>query len=465
MRYEVINIVRTNKLVCLVILTIVLALMQPPVTTAKPIFKLPTKEKVVALTFDDLPLPGLTEKIVKILEDESVTATFFLEGKGIRAFPAQACYIRDHHFPIGNHTNNHPCLPQIADQRITSEVDIARQCAQSILGIDTEPFFRPPYGAFNSRVLMDLNRARYNRIIQWNIDTIDWRGNTRAADIIHRVESGLSPGSIILMHISGENTVQALPAIIKYIKSKGYRFTDIPRYYGKPQPQQHVEGLADVLYFNWFYQPISDLVYDNIIDGYTDSSFKPLAYIDRAEFVSMLLKAQGVPPEASYSGIFGDVPKSHWAWPYIEAAAKRGIIAGYSGGGFRPQAAISRQEMAKIEVLTGDYRVNAAQPKFADVPRSLWSYKYVATAKNTGVIAGYTDTSFKPMQLANRAEAAQVIWCMMQKQMEQERTTLGFRLVRTSTPTSLFSQLDGDSSNVGIFYSGLQAIYLNPFTR
>lgn len=456
---------RASKLVHLLILTIILGLVSPSIVAAKPIFKLPTNRKIVALTFDDYPRPGLTEKIIKILSDENVTATFFLEGKGISAYPAQARYIRDHHFPIGNHTDDHPCLPRITDRKIVDEVSTARQCARNILGIDTIPFFRPPYGSVDARVLADLNRASYSQVIQWNIDTIDWRGNTSPADIIHRVESGLRPGSIILMHISGDNTVKALPVIIKHIKSKGYTFTDIPRYYGKPQPQQYVKGLPDVLYFNWYYQPISDLVYDNVITGFPNGTFKPLAYISRAEFVSLLVKAENIPPETSYSGVFTDVPKSHWAWPYIEAAVKRGIISGYPNGEFRPQAAIARQEIAKIEVLTGDYQANTAQARFSDVPESLWSYKYVVTAKNNGVISGYTDSSFRPAQLANRAEAAKVIWFMLQKQMDVQRSTSGVMVVRSEPSSDFFSRFFSDDSGLSIFYSGLQSTYLNPLDR
>ncbi len=211
---------------------------QPACAQAGPISRLPTDEKVVALTFDDIPLPGTTEKLVNILKEESVTATFFLEGKGIAAYPAQARYIRDNGFAIGNHTYSHPVLPRLTDARIIEEASATRKCAIDILGVDTAPFFRLPYGSYNSRVISALNGAGYTDIIGWTIDTNDWKGSIPAGSIIQVVESGLRPGSIILMHVSCDNTVQALPTIIRFIKSQGYGFTDIPTFYGMPQPQQ-----------------------------------------------------------------------------------------------------------------------------------------------------------------------------------------------------------------------------------
>lgn len=230
-----------HVIVSLVVLAIlVFTHPQPTCAQVGPISRLPTDEKVVALTFDDIPLPGMTEKLVNILKEESVTATFFLEGKGIAAYPAQARYIRDNGFAIGNHTYSHPVLPRLTDARIIEEVGMTRKCAIEALGVDTAPFFRLPYGSYNSRVISALNGAGYTNIIGWTIDTNDWKGSIPAGSIIQVVKSGLRPGAIILMHVSCDNTVQALPTIIRFIKSQGYGFTDIPTFYGMPQPQQRL---------------------------------------------------------------------------------------------------------------------------------------------------------------------------------------------------------------------------------
>ena len=96
-------------------------------------------------------------------------------------------------------------------------------------GQSTKPYFRPPYGDYNSAVLQAVGDAGYTLTITWTIDTLDWEGIS-ASKITQSVLSKASPGSIVLMHAgSGAvNTPAALPTIIKGLKDKGYTFVTIP---------------------------------------------------------------------------------------------------------------------------------------------------------------------------------------------------------------------------------------------
>ncbi|HZD59962.1 MAG TPA: S-layer homology domain-containing protein [Anaerolineae bacterium] len=398
---------------CLFLILVTLFVLGPTGPTLaqeQPVRVLPTNQKVVALTFDGTFSRGSIDEIIRILNDEDVTATFFLAGTFIDNFPSDAIRIRDNCFALGNHSNTHPDLVRLTDQQIINEANTARQKFLDVLGIETRPFFRVPYGSYDNRVLTALNQAGYTKIIQWDIDTIDWREDTTVQDIVRRVERGLEPGSIILMHVAGARTAEALPEVIRFIKSQGYTFTDIPRFYGMPQPQQHVPGLVDVLCFNWYFDPIRDLVAEGVVAGYPNGTFKPLATINRAEFVKLVVEAEDIPPATTFTGTFPDVPQTYWAWPYIEAAAERGLISGYPDGTFRPLAPVERQEIAKIIVLAEGYPISTSGPRFADVPASLWSFQYIMTARNNGAITGYPDGTFKPAQPTNRAEAAAVVW-------------------------------------------------------
>ncbi|HCG98234.1 MAG: hypothetical protein A2074_01585 [Candidatus Aquicultor primus] len=397
-------------LVLTLVALIFLSLLQPALAQEQPIRNLPTNEKVVALTFDGTFSRGSIDEILRILNEENITATFFLAGIFLDNFPDDATRIRDNCFAFGNHSNTHPDLVNLTNQQIINEANVARQKFINVTGTETRPFFRLPYGSYNFRVIAVLESAGYNRVIQWDIDTIDWRVDTTAQDIVDRVRRGLRPGSIILMHVSGFQTSNALLGVIRTIRNQGYTFTDLPRFYGIPQPQQHVPGLRDVLCFIWYFEPIRDLAAEGVIAGYPNGTYMPLAVINRAEFAKLVIEAENIPPATTFTGVFPDVPQDFWGWPYIEAAADRGLIEGYPDGTFRPLARIARQEVAKIVVLAEGYPIDTSGTRFADVPESLWSFRYIMTARNNNVVSGYSDGLFRPLQSADRAEAASIIW-------------------------------------------------------
>lgn len=375
----------------------------------QPIRTLPTSQKVVALTFDGTFSSGSTDQIISTLRSEGATATFFLAGTFADNFPDHTRRIRNNCFALGNHSNTHPDFVNLTDNQIISEISIARQKLIDTAAGETKPFFRLPYGSYNSRVLAAVERTGYNRIIQWNIDTIDWREDTTAQQIVQRVRNGLRPGSIILMHVAGPQTAAALPEVIRHIKSQGYTFTDLPRFYGVPQAQQHVPGLRDVLCFNWYFEPIRVLKAEGVITGYPNGTYRPQATISRAEFVKLLVEAENIPLEAA-TGMFSDVPSTHWAARYIETAVRRGLISGYSDGTFRPSVAIQRQDMARAIVLVEGLAINTSGTGFSDVPQSSPFFQYIMTAKNNGILTGYPNGTFKPAGSLTRAESAQVIF-------------------------------------------------------
>ncbi len=277
-----------NLAAAIFILSLTLWIFQPTLAYAQAeiINQLPTDQRIVALTFDDYPMPGVTEGIVNILKQEGVTATFFLVGAGVRAYPAQAQYIGNSGFPICNHTYNHPFLPKLPDAQVIDQVNRDKQAIEDVTGIDSEPFFRPPYGALDSRVIADLNGAGYNKIIFWTIDTVDWNAKTTPDQIIQRVESGLKPGAIILMHVSHEHTVQVLPTVINYIKSQGYSFVNIPDFFGLPLARPSMPGLLNKQSYDIIHGSTSTSPSKSII-GTSDTKSSSLEAISNANSCSV----------------------------------------------------------------------------------------------------------------------------------------------------------------------------------
>src|SRR6266849_3878744 len=185
-------------------------------------------EHQVAITFDDGPSPEWTPKILSILNAANVKATFFLVGANAERYPALVRRIVEEGHEIGNHTYYHPNLALCWPEHIRLELNATQLLLETITGRSTT-LFRPPYAADTSpskvSELMPLNLAQemgYLVVLE-NIDPQDW-ARPGADVILQRVKQQRHDGSIILLHDAGgdrEQTVEALPRILDYLKARG----------------------------------------------------------------------------------------------------------------------------------------------------------------------------------------------------------------------------------------------------
>ncbi|MCA0981782.1 LysM peptidoglycan-binding domain-containing protein [Exiguobacterium aestuarii] len=187
-----------------------------------------TTSKVVALTFDDGADGANTNKILDILAKNNVKATFFLTGSGANNHPQYIKNIAAKGHQLGNHSYTHPDFTKLTATQMKSELDRTEALIKSLTGKTTKPIFRAPFGAVNSTVLNGVGAAGYGYTIQWNIDTIDWKGLT-ASQINTKVQTNINPGSIVLMHTGAgaPGTPLALPTMILQLKAKGYQFVTV----------------------------------------------------------------------------------------------------------------------------------------------------------------------------------------------------------------------------------------------
>ncbi|WP_214700884.1 LysM peptidoglycan-binding domain-containing protein [Exiguobacterium sp. s57] len=187
-----------------------------------------TTSKVVALTFDDGADGANTNKILDILAKNNVKATFFLTGSGANNHPQYIKNIAAKGHQLGNHSYTHPDFTKLNATQMKSELDRTEALITSFTGKTTKPIFRAPFGAVNSAVLNGVGAAGYGYTIQWNIDTIDWKGLT-ASQINTKVQTNIKPGSIVLMHTGAgaPGTPLALPTMISQLKAKGYQFVTV----------------------------------------------------------------------------------------------------------------------------------------------------------------------------------------------------------------------------------------------
>ena len=182
----------------------------------------------VAITFDDGPDPEWTPQILDILKAANVKAAFFLVGANAEQYPALVRRIVEEGHEIGNHTYYHPNLALCWPEHIRIELNATQLLLETITGRSTT-LFRPPYAADTSpskvSELMPLNLAQelgYLVVLE-NIDPQDW-ARPGADVILQRVKQQRHDGSIILLHDAGgdrEQTVEALPRILDYLKARG----------------------------------------------------------------------------------------------------------------------------------------------------------------------------------------------------------------------------------------------------
>lgn len=199
------------------------------------IYKGPSNRKLVALTFDDGPDNYYTPRILDILQAKGVHATFFMVGKQAKHFPLIVKKIAEEGNAIGNHSWDHPELWKLSNAQVTQEIVSTQNEIQQITGQRTT-LFRPPYGKLTPADMILIHNLGY-RIIDWSVDTLDWKGSSAHA-ILQNVNKEVSPGGIILEHSLGRpgelnGTLQALPQIIDRLKAQGYEFVTIPTLIGQ----------------------------------------------------------------------------------------------------------------------------------------------------------------------------------------------------------------------------------------
>jgi len=187
------------------------------------VFRVPTREKLVALTFDAGSDAGHTQAILEILRDEGVKATFFLTGAWLDQYPELALEVVRRGHELGNHTQTHPHMTGLSDEKVAWELEVTEEKAVRILGRTLKPYFRPPFGEYDRRVASVAAGVGYPYVIMWTVDSLDWKMIT-PEELTERVVTGARPGGIILMHVGSQTrTPEALPVLIRQLREDGFR--------------------------------------------------------------------------------------------------------------------------------------------------------------------------------------------------------------------------------------------------
>ncbi len=176
-----------------------------------------------ALTFDDGPDAKYTARVLKILKDEGVHATFFVVGKHVRSYPEQVRLMAAEGHEVANHSWSHADFTKLSAKAQRAELD---KCSAALAEIGITPrWFRPPYGAFNKTTTRQAKDAGLIPLL-WSVDPRDW-AEPGASTIVSRVSKQLTNGGVVLLHSTHGQTVEALPGLIRKLRDSGYGFVTL----------------------------------------------------------------------------------------------------------------------------------------------------------------------------------------------------------------------------------------------
>lgn len=180
--------------------------------------------KNITLTFDDAPDEVNTAKLLDILKENSVKASFFMIGENMRGSNialVKRAYDEGH--LVLSHSFSHPRMTDLNATDMGVQLDRTSRRIEEITG-KYPLLFRPPYGAINPLVV-DVTNEHAMTTILWSMDSLDW-GIDDPKPIIQIVSSKIQSGDIIMMHCNS-SSVGALTQIIKNLKEQGYTFMSL----------------------------------------------------------------------------------------------------------------------------------------------------------------------------------------------------------------------------------------------
>jgi peptidoglycan/xylan/chitin deacetylase (PgdA/CDA1 family) len=183
-------------------------------------------QPAVALTFDDGGSPYKVNAILDTLKMYQAKATFFLLGNWVNENPDLVRRMAAEGHQIANHSQSHPRFTWLSQEQMKREIDATQTAIAEAAGQPAAPYFRPPYGSYNGKVLNVIREMGYEALVMWDIDTRDWT-SIPADAITGHVLGHVSAGNIILFHLHAAHTAEALADLIPALQSRGYKFSTI----------------------------------------------------------------------------------------------------------------------------------------------------------------------------------------------------------------------------------------------
>jgi peptidoglycan/xylan/chitin deacetylase (PgdA/CDA1 family) len=199
------------------------------------------RPNTVALTFDDGPNPALTPRLLRLLDETHIRATFFLIGRYVRECPALVQEIAAGGHTIGNHTDTHPNLFWLTPSHIREELSRCQDAIEKACG-QRAVWMRPPFGIRGPHLSSVVRRAGFHGVVMWSRWARDWQPQ-HIEDMVHRLRR-VRGGDILLLHDGDHRrqrgdrnmTLEGLDYWLPLWISAGLQFVTLDDIAGRPAP-------------------------------------------------------------------------------------------------------------------------------------------------------------------------------------------------------------------------------------
>lgn len=194
--------------------------------------QVPNGKKHVALTFDDGPYPPYTQKLLAVLEEKQVKATFFMVGNNASQNPEVVTLVTSKGHEVALHAEEHKDFLKLNEQELVGNILRGKKLLEELTGKSVK-YLRPPHG-FRDWAVMEAASDAGLKVVNWSVIPRDWT-NPGAQEIADRVCKNVAPGAIVLLHdgdapeqtASREQTVEATALIIDELRKQGYNFVTV----------------------------------------------------------------------------------------------------------------------------------------------------------------------------------------------------------------------------------------------
>lgn len=205
------------------------------------VMRVETTAKAIALTYDDGPNPPHTQALLELLAERGVTATFFLKGRNVEAFPELAAQVVAQGHEIANHSYQHYAMSSFSKDAMLAELVRVNELIEAVTGVKPS-LFRPPFGVQGAGLKRALDELGMLSVLA-DATGADWEV-TDAREVADLVLAGAGPGSIVLLHDghgdvdgpeeqeSRAHSVAATAMIIDELRAQGYRFVTVSELVG-----------------------------------------------------------------------------------------------------------------------------------------------------------------------------------------------------------------------------------------
>lgn len=208
------------------------------VVDGRAILKMSKGSNLCALTFDDGP-SSHTERLMEILRERGIHATFFVVGKQVKYHPELIVRLQQEGHEIGNHTYSHKSLRHLSVDAQRSEILSVQELLRK-LGVHSH-YIRPPYGNFDANTVA-IAKAEGADIMLWSIDSMDW-SKRASIENMKTLISGQKLRGVFLFHDTHEQTIEALPEILDRLIADGCQFVTVSEYLAALRQDALPEGV------------------------------------------------------------------------------------------------------------------------------------------------------------------------------------------------------------------------------